>query len=362
MSTTARGLTVTPDLVYTLQDVSLQLSLVDASVLVPYLLDGFPGIVLLQRPPCEDSFEAKLVNRTAALEGFAGQFLVELARHANENLAGIGAHFVSPDIDLIAYYHAIAAGVEGVLDAQVQREFTHGDLQLAGIIEGVLFASDAPVTEAALLRVLRKRRGQIRAALVVLTQEYQHPGRGLRLEAVAGAYSLTTKPEHYEVLASFVNDRKEATKLSKAAIETLALIAMRQPMSAEEIKDIRGVESSGPLQILLKRGLITRAYGQSDGGKVFRYRPTHYRTTRQFLIGFGLDSPDDFREAEPFKSYFDEIHRSLAHDAWLRCKEVQSAGGSKIIHGSVIILCLIKIQRWRKWSRAPTAHWGIDLR
>lgn len=209
-------------------------------------------------------------------------------------------------------------------EPQVQREFTLAELQLAGVIEGVLFASEAPVTEAALIRVLRKRRDQVRAALTALTREYRLPGRGLRLEAVAGAYCLTTKPEHHEVLTAFVAERKEATKLSCACIETLALVAMRQPIPVKEIKEIRGYESSGPLQTLLKRGLITRAYGQADTGKVYRYHPTHYRTTRQFLIEFGLNSPDDFREAEPFKSYFDEIHRSVAYDAWLRSKETQS--------------------------------------
>lgn len=145
---------------------------------------------------------------------------------------------------------------------------------------------------------------------------------------MVGAYCLTTKPEHHELLAAFVAERKEATKLSRACIETLSLVAMRQPIPAKEIKEVRCYESSGPLQTLLKRGLITRAYGQAATGKVYRYHPTHYRTTRQFLIRFGLNSPDDFREVEPFKSYFDEIHRSVAYDAWLRSKETQSPEAS----------------------------------
>lgn len=143
---------------------------------------------------------------------------------------------------------------------------------------------------------------EIQAAVDELIADYRADSRGLEIKEVAGGYKMATKPEHHEVVRKFVKSLKPPMKLSLAALETLAVIAYRQPVTAPEIGDVRGVNTGGVLKTLLDRRLITTA-----GRKNVIGRPILYRTTKDFLVQFGLK---DVAELPSLKE-FEELARSI---------------------------------------------------
>ena len=116
-----------------------------------------------------------------------------------------------------------------------------------------------------------------------LVAEFSLPHHGLTIREVAGGYKMSTKPEHHEAIRAFVKNLQPPLKLSLAALETLAVIAYKQPVTAPEIMEIRGVQGAGVLKTLLDRKLITTA-----GRKNVIGRPILYKTTKDFLVQFGL--------------------------------------------------------------------------
>src|SRR5581483_6259145 len=131
------------------------------------------------------------------------------------------------------------------------------------------------------------------------------PGRGLTIREIAGGYKMGTKPEHHEAIRAFVRNLKPPLKLSLPALETLAVIAYKQPVTAPEIMDIRGVQGVGVLRTLLDRKLITTAGRKNVVGK-----PILYKTTREFLVQFGLK---DLNELPTLKE-FEELGRLALTD------------------------------------------------
>ncbi len=125
-----------------------------------------------------------------------------------------------------------------------------------------------------------------------LADDTSRPDRGIFIREVAGGYQMATKPEHHEVIRNFVKNLKQPLKLSQAALETLAVIAYKQPITLPEILEIRGVQGAGVIKTLLERKLITTA-----GRKNVVGRPILYKTTREFLAQFGLKDPE--RAAQP---------------------------------------------------------------
>jgi segregation and condensation protein B len=163
---------------------------------------------------------------------------------------------------------------------------------LKAIIEALIFASPEPVTLKALAKLLESEpKEEVDAAIAALRADYDRPG-GLQLVEVAGGFQIVTKPEFHEWVRRLFHERT-TSKLSVAALETLAVIAYRQPVTVPEIGDIRGVNASGVISTLVDRKLI-----KIVGRKAVVGRPFMYGTTREFLERFGLNDIADLPKVE----------------------------------------------------------------
>ena len=172
---------------------------------------------------------------------------------------------------------------------------------MKSVVEAILLVSPEPVDPAALAKVYPEfPKGDVEKALAELEAEYAAEGRGLRIKMVAEGYRLETRPEFDPWLDRFFEVEHEA-KLSLAALETLAIVAYRQPMTLPEINDIRGVNSAGVLRTLLERKLV-----KIHGRKPVVGSPFMYRTTRQFLEHFGLASLADLPKPEEMEQLLGE--------------------------------------------------------
>jgi segregation and condensation protein B len=162
-------------------------------------------------------------------------------------------------------------------------------------------ADAAPPTEPTAARAEKARaallRTHFRAVLDVLIAEYASSDRGLEIREVAGGFRFATKPEYHDAVRGFVRSLKPPFKLTLQALETLAVVAYKQPVTAPEISEIRGVDSSGVLGSLISRKLITTA-----GRKHVIGRPILYKTTREFLLRFGLKDIAELPSIEEFET------------------------------------------------------------
>jgi segregation and condensation protein B len=168
-------------------------------------------------------------------------------------------------------------------------------------IEAVLFVSGEPVPRGRMLGLFEEaEREEAEAALEAVIGRYagEGEGRGVMVDEVAGGLRLVTRPELHDWLRRFF-DSGGATKLSMAALETLAIVAYHQPVTAPEIQELRGVNPSGVLKTLLERRLI-----RISGRKEVVGKPFLYCTTREFLVHFGLDDLRDLPPLEEFEELF----------------------------------------------------------
>jgi segregation and condensation protein B len=166
--------------------------------------------------------------------------------------------------------------------------------ELAGVIEGILFGAGDGVSMSELCRCLDKPVAEVQFAMEILKQDYQSQARGIRLVQTKDTYQLSTKPEYYTYIKE-ITRQQEKTGLSRAALETLAIIAYRQPVTRLAVDELRGVSSSSAIQRLLDRGLIC------DGGRLEAPgRPILYKTTNAFLKTMGLSSLKEMPEFEVF--------------------------------------------------------------
>ena len=138
-------------------------------------------------------------------------------------------------------------------------------------------------------------RTRLREVLAELVADYSSEDRGMEVRPVAGGYRMATKPEHHDLVRAFAKGLKPPIRLSLAALETLAVIAYKQPVTAPEIGEIRGVDSAGVLGTLLDRKLITTA-----GRKQVIGRPMQYKTSKEFLLRFGLNDVNELPSMEEF--------------------------------------------------------------
>jgi len=165
--------------------------------------------------------------------------------------------------------------------------------QLKAILEALVFASPEPLTPRTLFKVLSDEpKEDVQAALAALEADYEQRGGGLHLVRVAGGYQITSRPELHDWMRRLFHERT-TQKLSVASLETLSVVAYRQPVTAAEITEIRGVNTSGVLSTLLERHLI-----KIVGRKNVVGRPFLYGTTREFLIRFGLKDLADLPRIE----------------------------------------------------------------
>jgi segregation and condensation protein B len=155
---------------------------------------------------------------------------------------------------------------------------------------------DAAATKQQVKQREREARAVIKKILGELIEEYAADARGIEIREIAGGYRMATKPEFHEVVRSFVKSLKPPLKLSLPALETLAVIAYKQPVTAPEVNEIRGVDSSAVFGSLLARKLIATA-----GRKPVVGRPILYKTTREFLLRFGLKDVSELPSMEEFE-------------------------------------------------------------
>jgi segregation and condensation protein B len=148
-------------------------------------------------------------------------------------------------------------------------------------------------------------KSRVRAALEELVADYAAPLHGIEIRQVAGGYRMSTKPEHHDVVREFAKSLKPPIRLSLAALETLAVIAYKQPVTVPEISEIRGVDSGGVIATLLDRKLITTA-----GRKQVIGRPILYKTTKEFLLRFGLSDVGELPSMEEFEKLVSESFQS----------------------------------------------------
>jgi segregation and condensation protein B len=171
------------------------------------------------------------------------------------------------------------------------------DETLKAVIEGILYVAPEPVSLEALVRTIAgEDHTRIKPVLDGLIDEYEKPEHGIRIRQVAGGYKFSSKAEHHEILRSFVKSLKAPVRLSKPALETLAVIAYRQPVTLPEIEEVRGVDCGGVTHTLLEKKLIVTA-----GRKNVIGRPILYRTSREFLVHFGLKDLSELPSLREFE-------------------------------------------------------------
>src|SRR5436190_17269539 len=178
--------------------------------------------------------------------------------------------------------------------------------QLRAVLEAIVYITDEPLTAQQMAAALEEPIDKVKRILDDLVADYARPERGLSMREVAGGYKMATKAEHHEAVRAFVKKLTPPLKLSLPALETLAVVAYKQPVTTPEIMDIRGVQGAGVLKTLLDRKLIAEA-----GRKDVVGRPLTYKTTKEFLVQFGLK---DLKELPTLKE-FEELGRLSVSEA-----------------------------------------------
>jgi len=177
----------------------------------------------------------------------------------------------------------------------VETQGHHRGLQAA--VEAIVYIADEPVTIEQISAALDKvSQESVQEALRILVERYRAEDHGIEVREIAGGYKMFTKPEHHETVRRFVKELTPPLKISMAALETLAAVAYRQPITLPEIHQIRGVDATAAVKTLLDRKLVKAA-----GRKNVIGRPILYRTTREFLMQFGLSRLDELPSIEEFE-------------------------------------------------------------
>lgn len=187
-----------------------------------------------------------------------------------------------------------------------ERPSSSEDAQLKAILEAVVYITDEPLSAQQMAAALQQPIDKIKRLLDEIVAEFAKSEHGLTVREVAGGYKMATKPEHHEAVRAFVKKLTPPLKLSLAALETLAVIAYKQPVTAPEIMEIRGVQGVGVLKTLLDRKLIAESGRKNVVGK-----PILYKTTKEFLVQFGLKDVSEL----PTLKEFEELGRlEIAED------------------------------------------------
>jgi segregation and condensation protein B len=177
-----------------------------------------------------------------------------------------------------------------------ESEISRGIDDLKSICEALIFVADEPISAQTISQITGESPQLVSAAIEQLANEYRERGSGLQIRQIAGGWEITTKPEYHEYIRAFLKTKPSA-KLSVAALETLAVIAYKQPVTVAEILEIRGVQSASAIKTLLEKKLIVAKGRKDTVGK-----PMTYGTSKEFLIQFGLKdlselpSIDDFQD------------------------------------------------------------------
>ncbi|HEY6765534.1 MAG TPA: SMC-Scp complex subunit ScpB [Candidatus Sulfotelmatobacter sp.] len=182
-------------------------------------------------------------------------------------------------------------------------------MSLKAQLEAIIYAAETPVTLDQMIELVNDSvkndgaadgtevKSRVRLALEQLVVDYYSPDHGIEIRQVAGGYRISTKPEQHEVVRTYAKSLKPPIRLSLPALETLAVIAYKQPVTVPEINEIRGVDSGGVIGTLLDRKLIT-----TSGRKQVIGRPILYKTTKEFLMHFGLKDVNELPSMEEFET------------------------------------------------------------
>jgi segregation and condensation protein B len=189
-------------------------------------------------------------------------------------------------------------------------------MSLKAKLEAIIYAAETPITLNHIIELVgdsvvaegateEEVKSHVRVALEELIDEYSAAHRGIEIRQIAGGYRMSTKPEQHDVVRDFAKSLKPPIRLSMPALETLAVIAYKQPVTVPEISEIRGVDSSGVIATLLERKLITTA-----GRKAVIGRPILYKSTKEFLLRFGLKDVGELPSMEEFEKLVAESFQS----------------------------------------------------
>jgi segregation and condensation protein B len=193
-------------------------------------------------------------------------------------------------------------------------------MSLKAKVEAIIYAAETPITLDQIVQLVKEFvaaegmndtnadaeiRSCVRAAIEELTVDYSSDDHGIELRQIAGGYRMSTKPEQHDLVRSFAKSLKPPIRLSFPALETLAVIAYKQPVTVPEISEIRGVDAGGVIATLLDRKLITTA-----GRKEVIGRPILYKTTKEFLLRFGLKDVNELPSMEEFEKLISESFQS----------------------------------------------------
>ncbi|MFY9645041.1 MAG: SMC-Scp complex subunit ScpB [Terriglobales bacterium] len=185
-------------------------------------------------------------------------------------------------------------------------------------LEAIIYAAETPISLDQIYSLVKESvlaeapeleaaevKSRIRATLEELIAEYAGASHGIEIRQVAGGYRMSTKPDQHDVVRAFARSLKPPFRLSLPALETLAVIAYKQPVTVPEISEIRGVDSGGVIATLLDRKLITTA-----GRKAVIGRPILYKTSKEFLLRFGLKDINELPSMEEFEKLLAESFQS----------------------------------------------------
>ena len=210
---------------------------------------------------------------------------------------------------------------------------------MANVIRRGRYAAETPITGEQMIHLVKESvsaegaadetevKARVRAALEELVADYSGQHHGIEIRQVAGGYRMSTKPEQHEMVRGFARSLKPPIRLSLPALETLAVIAYKQPATVPEINEIRGVDSGGVIATLLDRKLITTA-----GRKQVIGRPILYKTTKEFLMRFGLKDVNELPSMEEFEKLVAESFQGELMPADDAAREDQSdSPGSEAI-------------------------------
>jgi segregation and condensation protein B len=205
--------------------------------------------------------------------------IIEVAAESDDASNGDGLEQSTPDED------ATALTGPSTLNAA----------ELAAVVEALIFVADEPLTVKTVTEVLKVSQEEVQSAVTQLAEEFNARNGGLHLREIAGGWQFATRPEHHEYVRAFLKSRPSA-KLSLASLETLAVIAYKQPITVPEILEIRGVQSPSAIKTLLDKRLIV-----AKGRKETIGRPMMYGTSKEFLIQFGLKDLSELPSIEDFE-------------------------------------------------------------
>jgi len=207
-------------------------------------------------------------------------------------------------------------------------------MSLKAQLEAIIYAAETPITLEQMTQLVKETviaegaadeaemKSRVRSCVEELVGQFGSPDHGIEIRQVAGGYRMSTKPEQHEVVRAFAKSLKPPIRLSLPALETLAVIAYKQPVTVPEINDIRGVDSGGVIGTLLDRKLITTA-----GRKQVIGRPILYKTTKEFLMRFGLKDVNELPSMEEFEKLVAESFQSelIPADSAPAASEVETA-------------------------------------